>query len=583
MIPNTVSFIIRYLFLRVFWTCIAFSLIIGSTDASQWQIQISMIDSHLATMGGERYIFLQIYDENNQHIANLSKDNVIFKVNNEPYMFAGFGYQFQQFDQRIAFLVDPELPLVSKNFETILGALNQFILQKEVRDEIFLNFNGSGLKSMPVGSKEKYETFLKELELDSSHKKAGAEFILEQSELFQQRGKRQWLILITSDFASWNESVILEDTINHFLQKYQISFFPIVIGVAPQWLERLVSERRSEIYRLDTMAQLPSVLQKIQKKISQEYLLTYQLKTLGSIPHDIEIKFIGKHGVESIHHHADYVSIWPHTQKPMPLSGLVGIGGIFLIGIGRLLFKNRKSVVLSKQTGFQIMTPGENFQFIPLNQSSYVLDFLSTIRTKRNLRLSANLDKVLLTAEQNSYFLEDKNYKNALLINRRRVKRYLLRHGDVLDIGEMTLIFLNQTNYINKDVELDEQVPIPIYFDKPLGPIRKKVGTLINMTTRQEYYLVKNITFFGRSKTNNVVLNSSQIALRHAKIIRIGTQYKLVSLSNQEGTFVNRRRVEQRFLKEGDEISFENCLFRFRMLNHASTRGDKAKSSVQHA
>ena len=199
------------------------------------------------------------------------------------------------------------------------------------------------------------------------------------------------------------------------------------------------------------------------------------MKTLGSIPHDIEIKFIGKHGVESIHHHADYVSIWPHTQKPMPLSGLVGIGGIFLIGIGRLLIKNRKSVVLSKQTGFQIMTPGENFQFIPLNQSSYVLDFLSTIRTKRNLRLSANLDKVLLTAEQNSYFLEDKNYKNALLINRRRViKRYLLRHGDVLDIGEMTLIFLNQTNYINKDVELDEQVPIPIYFDKPLGPIRKE-------------------------------------------------------------------------------------------------------------
>ena len=119
---------------------------------------------------------------------------------------------------------------------------------------------------MPVGSKEKYETFLKELELDSSHKKAGAEFILEQSELFQQRGKRQWLILITSDFASWNESIILEDTINHFLQKYQISFFPIVIGEAPHWLERLVSERRSEIYRLDTMAQLPSVLQKIQKK-----------------------------------------------------------------------------------------------------------------------------------------------------------------------------------------------------------------------------------------------------------------------------------------------------------------------------
>ena len=583
MIPNAAVLKILPFFLRAFCTCIVFLAFVVTTEANKWQIQISMTDSHLAAMGGEQNIFLQVSDENNKHIANLSRDNVTLNVNNEPYLFSGFGYQFQKMDQRIAILVDIKLPHVPQELETIQNALNQFILQKEGSDEIFLEFNGSGQKAQAVGSKEKFETFLKDLDLDSTEKKAGAELILGQSELFQQRGKRQWFIVLSSDFASWNESPVADDAIIQFLQNYQITLIPIVTGTAPPWIERLVRETGSEIYQMDKVAQLPSVLQQIREKILQEYLLTYQLKALGDIPHDIEIKFIAKQGVESIQYHANTVTIWPHSQKPLPLWGLVSIGGVLLLGFGRLLMKQRNSDFLSKQIGFQIMTPGENFQFIPLKENSYALDFLASIQTKGKLRLSVNLDKVILTAEQNSYFLEDKNYKNALLINRRRVRRILLRHGDVLDIGEMTLIFLNHSDPPKPGAELDEQETVPIYFDKPLGPIRKKVGTLVNVTTRQEYYLVKNITFIGRSKTNNIVLNSSQIALRHAKIMRIGTQYKLVSLSNQEGSFVNRRRVEQRFLKEGDEVSFENCQFQFRMLNHASSRGDRTKASVHHA
>lgn len=583
MIPLVTFFQIHPLFLRAFWTCIGIFAFAVSIEASKWRIQINMIDSHLASLGGERSIFLEVSDENNQHIANLSGDNVTFNINNEPYLYSGFGYQFQRMEQRIAFLVDLRLPAASQDLETIRNALGQFILQKEGSEEIFLHFNGSGQNTQAVGSKEKFETLLQNLKLDPAKKIPISELITGQSALFQQRGKRQWLILQSSDFASWNGSPALEKEMTQFFLNQQITLISIVTGVVPPWLKRLVSQTGSEIYQMDSSLQLPSVLQQIREKILQEYLLTYQLNALGNIPHDIEIKFIAKHGVESIAHQADTVSISLHSQTPLPLWGLVCMGGILFAGFGRIWLKNRSSAVLSKQIGFQILTPGEKFQSIPLEENSYALDFLSSIRTKGKLRLSANLEKVFLIAEQNSYFLEDKNYKNALLINRRRVRRTLLRHGDILDIGEMTLIFLNNIDPPKPATELDIQDPVPVYFDKPLGPIRKKIGTLINMGMREEYYLVKNITFIGRSKTNNIVLNSSQIALRHAKIMRVGTQYKLVSLSNQEGTFVNRRRVEQRFLKEGDEISFENCQFRFRMLNLASSRSNKVKTNVHHA
>ena len=93
--------------------------------------------------------------------------------------------------------------------------------------------------------------------------------------------------------------------------------------------------------------------------------------------------------------------------------------------------------------GFQLLNLGERKPFISLKSEIQTLEFLNQIQTSKKYRLSANLTRVTLTPHQNTFVLEDKNYKNALLINRRRSHRTVLCDNDVLDVGEMILLFRN--------------------------------------------------------------------------------------------------------------------------------------------
>ena len=66
----------------------------------------------------------------------------------------------------------------------------------------------------------------------------------------------------------------------------------------------------------------------------------------------------------------------------------------------------------------------------------------------------------------------------------------------------------------------------------------------------------------GRSETCDMVLEDSSVHLRHARIFRSGTVYKLQNLST-EGTYLNSRRVEQKELHDGDEIAVGRYVFIF--------------------
>jgi len=584
MIHKTAIFKI-YRIAWVFGILFSLGLLSPSANARDWQIQINAIDSHLAYLGGERYIFLEIFDENEKHIDHISKENIAFKINQKPYLFSDFYYQHQHLEQRVALLSGIEKALDSQELELIKKGFHQFIFQKNDSDEILIHFNGSGQESSVLKDKEDLEEIVKNATLDSDKSIPVADFLLKQIQPFRSSGKRQWMILLVPDSKAEIEETTRE-ALFKLLINHPITLIPIIIGkpTSVHWLKTLVTQTQGRVYHIKRYEEFPALLQKLGEKIRQEYALTYRFNTLGNISHDIEIKFLSKKDLETIQHQTQSPSIWLYPQQPSPLVGIACIGGLVMALAGFALVRKWKSSTSLKKKGFQIMTRGENFQFIPLKEESYTLNFLSSIQTKGNLRLSANLSKVVLSAEKNSYFLEDKNYKNALLINRRRVRRLLLRHGDILDIGELTLIYLNPVQSPPLDEKRPEKNTIPMYFDKPQGPLRKKIGVLVEETTRQEYYLVKNITFIGRSKTNNIVLESPQIALRHAKIVQIGVQYKLHSLNTQEGSFVNRRRIEQRFLKDGDEISFDTCRLQFRIVHHPQLRIEKTRGeSLHHA
>ena len=214
--------------------------------------------------------------------------------------------------------------------------------------------------------------------------------------------------------------------------------------------------------------------------------------------------------------------------------------------------------------GFQLLNIGEQGMLIPLKLEVQTLELLSKINTGKKYRLSANLNRVTLTPHQNSFLLEDKNYKNALLINRRRSHRILLTNDDILDVGEMVLLYRNpDLSFNNLNRNLDGSLVLPAASAKLKGPIQKGTPILTFLGSHQKIPLVRNLNTMGTSNSNDIVIESNEVASRHAKIYKVGETWKIQNLHIHETTSVNGRRIDQRFLQDGDEMTLGDMLIRF--------------------
>ena len=215
--------------------------------------------------------------------------------------------------------------------------------------------------------------------------------------------------------------------------------------------------------------------------------------------------------------------------------------------------------------GFQLLNLGERKPFIPLKSEIQTLEFLTQIQTSKKYRLSANLSRVTLTPHQNTFVLEDKNYKNALLINRRRSHRTVLCDNDVLDVGDMILLFRNHVvpaGTIHRPASKDLQLPIVGII--PKGPVQKMTPILTFSGSTQKIPLIRNLITIGSSNSNDIIVKGNEVALRHVKIYKVGASWKIQNLLTQETTTVNGRRIDQRFLQDGDEVTVGDSTFKFK-------------------
>ena len=214
--------------------------------------------------------------------------------------------------------------------------------------------------------------------------------------------------------------------------------------------------------------------------------------------------------------------------------------------------------------GFQLLNIGEQGLFIPLKQEVQNLEFLSKVNTCKKYRVSSNLNRVTLTPHQNSFLLEDKNYKNALLINRRRSHRILLTNNDILDVGEMVLLYRNpDLSFDNLNRNIDGNLELLAASAKLKGPVQKGTPILTFLGSQLKIPLVRNLNTIGTSNSNDIVIQSNEVASRHAKIYKVAETWKIQNLHIHETTSVNGRRIDQRFLQDGDEVTLGDVLIRF--------------------
>ena len=301
-----------------------------------------------------------------------------------------------------------------------------------------------------------------------------------------------------------------------------------------------------------------------------QQLLMGMLLVMGLVPtyvnadeHSPSVQFVLHEPTSSS---VDSLKIVPPLQPIAPLQFGILIGLMLTLAGCLFWFWRSRSQPVRKtevELGFEIINPGENNRFLPLELKNYTLDYLNDIETKNKLRLSANLEKVALTPKQNSFYLEDWNSKNALLVNRRRMNKVLLQNEDVLDIGELTLLFRNRLPaFVLPSAEEGNPLLYPRRSLTPKGPLPSSTASLRFLGNRQDFPLVRNIMILGRSETCDMVLEDTSVHLRHTRIFRSGTVYKLQNLST-EGTYLNSRRVEQKELHDGDEIAVGRYVFIF--------------------
>lgn len=67
----------------------------------------------------------------------------------------------------------------------------------------------------------------------------------------------------------------------------------------------------------------------------------------------------------------------------------------------------------------------------------------------------------------------------------------------------------------------------------------------------------------GRSKTNNIVIESDSVSMVHARLLQKEGEWWVLNLLSTNGTYVNNRKVTDSRLHHGDRIHFGDAEFVF--------------------
>ncbi len=215
--------------------------------------------------------------------------------------------------------------------------------------------------------------------------------------------------------------------------------------------------------------------------------------------------------------------------------------------------------------GLEVISTSQVRRLLHLSSKSSNLEFLNDLFVSSKLRVSKGLDRVYFSLHRRGHaLLEDKNFRNVLLHNRHRLRQVQLFNDDVLDVGELTLLYRDHNLRLPDEYLEEDSTHVQVSFRPPVVPLPKGTPTFVSMRNNsQVFYITKNVVFIGASSINDLVLKSSEVSLRHAKLERISGQYKLVQLNPRGNTTVNRRRVDEQYLRIGDKVEFEGEGFLF--------------------
>ena len=113
----------------------------------------------------------------------------------------------------------------------------------------------------------------------------------------------------------------------------------------------------------------------------------------------------------------------------------------------------------------------------------------------------------------------------------------------------------------NRPEEEEEAEERAEYSGPHKGVLRVKTGPLAG----QIFHLVEEITTIGSLAGNQIIIQDEGVSKRHAGIKIEDMRYELADFNSTNGTWVNGRKINRQFLKDGDEVKIGNSEMSFNL------------------
>lgn len=183
-----------------------------------------------------------------------------------------------------------------------------------------------------------------------------------------------------------------------------------------------------------------------------------------------------------------------------------------------------------------------------------------------NLGISRNHAFVLGDIEQKVFVLEDLKSLNGTYVNKKRVHKHLLQHGDVITIGQHSLEFreesLQARTAIQSPMESASLTGLAL-----LAAVEAESGDsacLEDLADGKRYSLPKEVIFFGNSSADDIHIPGLMVGKNFASLNRKGSQWIANLLVKRFSHLrLNGEDIVSAKLKDRDVLDVAGVRFRF--------------------
>ena len=97
-------------------------------------------------------------------------------------------------------------------------------------------------------------------------------------------------------------------------------------------------------------------------------------------------------------------------------------------------------------------------------------------------------------------------------------------------------------------------IAIPASNSPPTPPGTALLAVLRGPNAGSRFLLDSDLTLVGRHPDSDIFLDDVTVSRRHAEFYRQGGRFVVRDVGSLNGTYVNRERIEETDLHEGDEV-----------------------------